>query len=150
MLAVIAATIADSLRTEILVDEPLPRVIRFATGQTGGVYLPAYAGGVEVGPCLLDSGTDSKRIPISPAAAHAANLRKPLWPRWSFVQGAYGWVVRTNRRGESLKVGPVHIRHPGYVVLAEMDDWTMSPTGGGPASICGGAILAKALVEIDW
>jgi hypothetical protein len=124
----------------------------FQVSQIGNILLPALANGVDVGPCVLDSGAEPKAIMIGPTDARRAGLKRNLWAPWTIIRGAYGGATGLvpYKTAAEFQVGPVVIRHP-RIIVGTANFGTIAEGSKTPVeSLCGTAILHAGTVDIEW
>lgn len=144
---------ACSTNSEVYWVDDAATKLSYVGGAAGQILLPARADGMEVGPCLLDSGAQAKMMMVSSSAAKRAALDAFLLLPFSIAQGSYGstGIVR-NRTAGQLQVGPIAVRRPRLVEVSDRDMNLITPSGRALpiGSICSCAIFKAATIEIDW
>lgn len=127
--------------------------LSYVGGAAGQILLPARADGMEVGPCLLDSGAQAKMMMVSSSSARRAGLDTFRLLPFSIARGSYGstGIVR-NRTAGQLQVGPIAFRRPRLVEVSDRDMSLIEPSGLALpiGSICSCAVFKAATIEIDW
>jgi hypothetical protein len=126
--------------------------VAYEEGTEGQILLPVSADGIDVGPCMLDSGAEAKMILITPDSAHRADLKTYKLLPWSRIHGSMGGssgLVPT-RTATEFRVGPIVIRRARLAELAELSDKKRRVSGQPIGSVCSSAIFHAAVVDIDW
>jgi hypothetical protein len=126
--------------------------IAYEEGIQGQILLPVSADGIDVGPCMLDSGAEAKVMLITPDAAHRADLKTYTLLPWSNIHGSMGSSsgLVPNRTAVELRVGPIVIQRPRLAELAELSATKRRVSGQPIGSVCSSAVFHAAVVEIDW
>jgi hypothetical protein len=126
--------------------------VAYEEGTQGQILLPVSVDGIDVGPCMLDSGADAKMMVITPEAAQRADLKTYKLLPWSKIYGSMGSSTGLvpNRTAAELRVGPIGIRRPRLAELAELSDSKRRVSGHPIGSLCSSAVFNAAVVEIDW
>jgi hypothetical protein len=126
--------------------------IAYEEGTQGQILLPVSVDGIDVGPCMLDSGAEAKSMVITPDAAQRANLKTYKLLPWSNIHGSMGGSTGLvpNRIAEEFRVGPIGIRRPRLAELADLSDANRRVSGHLIGSLCSSAVFHAAVVDIDW